>query len=151
MPRFGAFEVITYGGGDVLVSTLNSAALVAGDGAIQSLIRVAMLMGLAFILYRSIWKFDIKYLIHWFIASFLVLSIAVIPKVQVHVTDRFNPGLQGADIGNIPLALGFVASIATEAGDVGVTISQLAFQRPPEPFLQQHGDDLRFSSFILHE
>src|SRR5690606_23863310 len=66
----------------------------------------------------------------WFLTSMVIFYILWVPKVQVHITDRFDPGLTGADVANVPVGLALVSSISTKVGARVTELSEQAFSQP---------------------
>jgi conjugal transfer mating pair stabilization protein TraG len=43
--------------------------------------------------------------INWFLGATLIYSCLMVPRLDVHVTDRLNPSLAPANVSNVPLGL----------------------------------------------
>jgi len=127
---YGAYEVVTYGGGETLRDTFISVALLAGGGPIDSAFRVAALTGLLILLLKAVFDLNLGALLRWFLMAAVIYGVIWIPRVQVHVTDRFNPTLTGADIAHVPLGIAFVAATTSEIGDAAIDVSETAFGDP---------------------
>ena len=127
---YGAYEIITYGGGQTFVAVLQAVTLLSGASPLKSLMEVALLVGLLMGILKAAFDFKVGTILRWLILSMVVYGVLWLPKVQVHVTDRFNPGLQAADIANVPLGLAFAAALSTEVGDTAITLTQQAFNDP---------------------
>ena len=127
---YGAYEIITYGGGQLFVAVLQAVALLSGASPLQSMMEVALLVGLLMGILKAAFDFNVGMILRWLIMSTVIYGILWLPKVQVHVTDRFNPGLQAAQIANVPLGVAFAAALSTEVGDTAITLTQEAFNDP---------------------
>ena len=127
---YGAYEVVTYGGGETLRDTFISVALLAGGGPIDSAFRVAALTGLLILILKTAFDFNVSAILRWFLMAAMIYGVIWIPRVQVHITDRFNGALAGADIAHVPLGIAFVAATASEIGDSAISVTETAFGDP---------------------
>ena len=106
-----AVEVFTIGGGEYIVNTLNAVAAWTGQGGYKSMIQVVMVMGLIYASLIVAFNADWRAWINWFLQATLIYMCLMVPRVDVHVTDRINPSLAAADIANVPLGLGMVRQL----------------------------------------
>src|SRR3546814_14383352 len=60
----------------------------------------------------------------------------MVPRMDVHVTDRVNPSLAPANVANVPLGLALMASFTSQVGDYLTRSAELVFGLP---------DDLNYS------
>ena len=127
---YGQYEVVTYGGGEIFRDTFNAIALMAGAGPIDSLCRLAMLLGLAMLIFKAAFDFNVGGMIKWFLMAAVIYGVVWIPRVQVHVTDKFNVALAGADVANVPLGVAFVSATSSEVGDAVIHLTETAFADP---------------------
>lgn len=123
-------EIIVYGGGAIYRDVLNGIALMAGSNGLSTLIRVTMLLGLVFVMMKLAFDLQVKAAFRWFIMSMIIFNLLWVPKVQVHITDRFDPALAGADVANIPIGLAVVSSLSSKVGDRATKLSEQAFTQP---------------------
>lgn len=121
-------EIIVYGGGEYYRDVLNGVALMAGG--ISGYIKLIMLVGLAFAVIKMAFDLDVKAAFRWFMMSMIIYTLMWVPKVQVHVTDVFNPALTGADVANVPIALGVTASVTSKVGHRVTQLTEQAFAHP---------------------
>ena len=127
---YGAYEIITYGGGQTFVSVIQAVALLSGNSALKSMMTVALLVGLLMGILKAAFDFNVGTILRWLILSTVIYGVLWAPTVTVHVTDRFNAGLQAADIAHVPLGVAFAAAFSTEVGDTAITVTQTAFNDP---------------------
>jgi conjugal transfer mating pair stabilization protein TraG len=127
---FGMYEVITYGGGANYRDIFIGVALLCGTDAMSSLIRLAMLLGLIMVLFRGIVDLNAGRGLKWFIMCAVIYGVVLVPKVTVHVTDKFNPALAGADVANVPLGVAFASSVASQIGARAIQMAETAFGDP---------------------
>ena len=132
-----AVEVFTIGGGEYIVNTLNAVAAWTGQGGYKSMIQVVMVMGLIYASLIVAFNADWRAWINWFLQATLIYMCLMVPRVDVHVTDRINPSLAAADIANVPLGLGMVASFTSQISDYLTRGAELVFGLP---------DDLNYST-----
>jgi conjugal transfer mating pair stabilization protein TraG len=136
---FGQYEVITYGGGANYRDIFNGVALMCGTDAMSSLIRLAMLLGLILVLFRGIVDLNAGRGLKWFIMCAVIHGVVFVPKVTVHITDKFNPALAGADVANVPLGVAFAESIASQVGARAIQMTETAFGDPNDVMYSKTG------------
>ncbi len=132
-------EVITYGGGEFVRDILNGVAALVGGGAFGSAIRLSLLLGLLFTLFQTAFNMNAWVMIRWFITTLLIYLCLMVPKVEVTVTDRFNPGLPSPTVANVPIGLALVASITSTVGDRFTDLTETAFALPTDLEYQENG------------
>jgi len=74
--------------------------------------------------------------LNWFLGATLIYMCLMVPRMDVHVTDRVNPSLAPATVANVPLGLALMASFTSQAGDYLTRSAELVFGLP---------DDLNYS------
>ena len=129
-------EIFTVGGGEYIVNVLNAVAAWTGAGGYKSLIQVAMVMGLALAVIVLAFNQDWRAWLNWFLGATLIYMCLMVPRMDVHVTDRVNPSLAPATVANVPLGLALMASFTSQIGDYLVRSSETVFGLP---------DDLNYS------
>lgn len=60
----------------------------------------------------------------------VIYGVLWAPKVQVQVVDRFNPGLTGGAVANVPIGVGVVASMSSRVGGRTIDLMETAFSAP---------------------
>ena len=129
-------EIFTVGGGEYIVNVLNAVAAWTGAGGYKSLIQVAMVMGLALAVIVLAFNQDWRAWLNWFLGATLIYMCLMVPRMDVHVTDRVDPSLAPATVANVPLGLALMASFTSQAGDYLTRSAELVFGLP---------DDLNYS------
>ena len=129
-------EIFTVGGGEYIVNVLNAVAAWTGAGGYKSLIQVALVMGLALAVIVLAFNQDWRAWLNWFLGATLIYMCLMVPRMDVQVTDRVNPGLAPATVANVPLGLALMASFTSQAGDYLTRSAELVFGLP---------DDLNYS------
>jgi len=129
---YGLYEVVTYGGGALYRDIMTAVALMSGTGSMDSLLRLALLLGLAMTLMKAVFDANIGAILKWFIMAAVIYGVLWVPKVQVHITDRFDAALSGADVANVPLGVAFVASVTSQVGDRMIQLTETSFGDPED-------------------
>jgi conjugal transfer mating pair stabilization protein TraG len=132
-------EVFTVGGGDYLVAVFNAVAVWTGNGGYKSLLQVVMVMGLAFSALTLAFNQDWRAWINWFLGATLIYTCLMVPRIDVHVTDRINPGLAPAQVSNVPLGLALMASFTSQIGDYLTGSAEVVFGLPGDLNYSKNG------------
>ncbi|MEO6716413.1 MAG: conjugal transfer protein TraG N-terminal domain-containing protein [Novosphingobium sp.] len=132
-------EIFTIGGGEYIVNVLQAVAAWTGAGGYKSLIQVVMVMGLALSVITVAFNQDWRAWLNWFLGATLIYSGLMVPRLDVHVTDRINPSLAPANVSNVPLGLALMASFTSQAGDYMVRASELVFGLPGDLDYSRNG------------
>ncbi len=105
-------NIITYGGLDIYFQLFNAIAAITGSENYVTFLRLIVLMGLVFVLFETVVKMDIHRSLRWFGLVFLFYSIALVPKVGVHIDDKLTDMKKAVD--NVPLGVALPASWLTQ-------------------------------------
>ncbi|MCC6479007.1 MAG: conjugal transfer protein TraG N-terminal domain-containing protein [Sphingomonadaceae bacterium] len=132
-------EVFTVGGGDYLVNIFNAVAAWTGNGGYKSLLQVVMVMGLAFSALTLAFNQDWRAWINWFLGATLMYSCLMVPRLDVQVTDRLNPGLAPSQVSNVPLGLALMASFTSQIGDYLTGSAEVVFALPGDLNYSKNG------------
>ena len=132
-------EIFTIGGGDYLVNVLAAVAAWTGQGGYKSLLQVVMVMGLALSVITLAFNQDWRAWLNWFLGATLIYMALMVPRLDVHVTDRIDPGLAPAQVANVPLGLALMASFTSQAGDYMVRASEAVFGLPGDLDYSRNG------------
>ena len=132
-------EVFTIGGGEYVVNVLNAVAAWTGDGGYKGMIQVVLVMGLAYAAICMAFDQDWRSLFRWFLGSTLIYMCLMLPRYEVHVTDRINPGLAPSDVANVPLGLALTASFTSQLGDYLTQKAEVVFGLPNQLEYSQNG------------
>ena len=132
-------EVFTIGGGEYIVNVLNAVAAWSGDSAFASMIQAVMVMAFAYGLLMMAFTFQWKAFLNWFLQATLIYMCLMVPKVNVLVIDRINPGLPSAAVANVPLGLGVIASFTSQIGDYFTRGAELVFGLPSDLNYSRNG------------
>lgn len=132
-------EIFTVGGGEYIVNVLNAVAAWTGAGGYKSLIQVALVMGMALAVVVLAFNQDWRAWLNWFLGATLIYMCLMVPRMDVHVTDRVNPGLAPATVANVPLGLALMASFTSQAGDYLTRSAELVFGLPSDLNYSKNG------------
>jgi conjugal transfer mating pair stabilization protein TraG len=132
-------EIFTVGGGDYLVNVFQAVAAWTGNGGYKSLLQVVMVMGLALSAITLAFNQDWRAWINWFLGATLIYSCLMVPRLDVHVTDRINPGLAPATVSNVPLGLALMASFTSQVGDYLTGSAEVVFALPGDLNYSKNG------------
>lgn len=126
------FDVITFGGGENYRDIFIGVALMTGTGAMASLVRVGLLLGLVIGILRMVVDLNPGRVLKWFIVCAMIYGGLFLPKATVHIVDRYNPGLPGADVANVPLGVAFAEATASQIGARMIDMTETAFGDPAD-------------------
>ncbi|PBN44163.1 conjugal transfer protein TraG N-terminal domain-containing protein [Sphingobium sp. D43FB] len=132
-------EIFTVGGGDYLVNVFQAVAAWTGNGGYKSLLQVVMVMGLALSALTLAFNQDWRAWINWFLGATLMYSCLMVPRIDVHVTDRLNPSLAPANVSNVPLGLALMASFTSQVGDYLTGSAEVVFGLPGDLNYSRNG------------
>jgi conjugal transfer mating pair stabilization protein TraG len=132
-------EIFTVGGGDYLVNVFQAVAAWTGNGGYKSLIQVVLVMGLGLSALTLAFNQDWRAWINWFLGATLIYSCLMVPRLDVHVTDRLNPGLAPANVSNVPLGLALMASVTSQVGDYLTGSAEVVFGLPGDLNYSKNG------------
>jgi conjugal transfer mating pair stabilization protein TraG len=132
-------EIFTVGGGDYLVNVFQAVAAWTGNGGYKSLLQVVMVMGLALSAITLAFNQDWRAWINWFLGATLIYSCLMVPRLDVRVTDRINPGLAQATVSNVPLGLALMASFTSQVGDYLTGSAEVVFALPGDLNYSKNG------------
>lgn len=132
-------EVFTIGGGDYLVAVFRAVAAWTGNGGYKGLLQVVMVMGLGLSALTLAFGQNWRAWINWFLGATLMYSCLMVPRLDVHVTDRINPSLAPANVSNVPLGLALMASFTSQVGDYLTGSAEVVFALPPQLNYSKNG------------
>jgi len=132
-------EIFTVGGGDYLINVFQAVAAWTGNGGYKSLLQVVMVMGLGLSALTLAFNQDWRAWINWFLGATLIYSCLMVPRLDVHVTDRLNPSLAPANVSNVPLGLALMASFTSQVGDYLTGSAEVVFGLPGDLNYSKNG------------
>lgn len=123
-------EIFTVGGGEYIVNVLNAVAAWTGGGGFRAMLRVVMVMGLAYVLLVVAFSLDWRAWFRWFLGATLMYGALIVPTTGVKVTDRIDPALAPATVANVPIGLAALASVTSQFGDWLTRTAETVFVMP---------------------
>lgn len=132
-------EIFTVGGGDYMVNVFQAVAAWTGNGGYKSLLQVVMVMGLALSAIILAFNQDWRAWINWFLGATLMYTCLMVPRTDVHITDRLNPGLAPANVSNVPIGLALMASFTSQVGDYLTGSAEVVFGLPGDLNYSKNG------------
>lgn len=123
------WEIVTYGGGEHYRDIFQAVVQMTG---MSSLVRLFMILGLAFGVMKSMFDLNVGRVLKWFIMAAVIYGALWVPKVKVQIVDRFNPALTGGAVANVPIGVGVVASMSSRVGASAIDLMETAFSDPQD-------------------
>jgi conjugal transfer mating pair stabilization protein TraG len=108
------YSIMTMGGNEVVVDVLNAVAAAVGKDSFHSLLRLGVLFGLMWVLCHFLIKGSPMVLLSWFSVVFLLYNLILVPKIKIQVIDTVTH--QETAVDNVPLGVGFLASVTSTVG-----------------------------------
>lgn len=133
------WEFDAYGGGAIYAQVFNAVAMLSGANAMDSLLRLAMVLGVCMAIVKAVFDFHIGQILKWFIFATVIYGVLWVPKVTVNVVDRLNPAAIYPQVANVPLGVGAAASMISQIGDRMISLTQTAFADPADLEYSSHG------------
>lgn len=110
------FSIYSYGGGQMLWTLFNGLALVFKSNSpyLTSVGYLSMIVGGVWATTRAIFQANIGIFAKtWFIPSYAILSLMLVPKTTVNIVDEVDPYFNSDRVDNIPVGLALIASTAS--------------------------------------
>ena len=108
------YSIMTMGGSEMVVGVLNAVAAAVGEDSFHSLLRLGVLFGFMWVLCHFLIKGSPMALLSWFISVFLLYNLMLVPKISLQVVDNITH--QKTVVDNVPLGVGFIASVTSTVG-----------------------------------
>jgi conjugal transfer mating pair stabilization protein TraG len=132
-------EIFTVGGGDYLVNVFQAVAAWTGNGRLQEPASGRHGHGAWPLRITLAFNQDWRAWINWFLGATLIYSCLMVPRLDVHVTDRLNPSLAPANVSNVPLGLALMASFTSQVGDYLTGSAEVVFGLPGDLNYSKNG------------
>ena len=133
------WEFRAYGSGSLYHDMFSAVALMSGANAMDSLIRLALVLGIAMCLVKAVTDFNIGAILRWYIFAVVIYGVLWVPKVTIQVTDRLNPSTVYANVANVPLGVGASSALVSQVGDRIIKLTETAFGDPADSDYSRHG------------
>jgi conjugal transfer mating pair stabilization protein TraG len=143
-----SYEIITYGGGEILLDIFSTLARLVNSGSYLLTLKLFALLGFTGILVDITLNGRFIRSIRWYLSLLLLHQVILLPRVTVKITDRLESPLRaGALVDDIPLGIGLVAHLVTVMGDGLVQVWERNLILPNDLYYSHHG--LLFGSQLL--
>ena len=109
-------EVFVTEGGEHIRDMFNAIAAFCGSGPFDSLLRLLVLAGMLMAAMHLLLQQSGTLLIKWAVVFTGILGLTLVPKSNVIIVDKSNPGLTGNVVANVPIGLAYLASLSTTMG-----------------------------------
>lgn len=133
------WEFRSYGSGSLYHDIFNAVALMSGANAMDSLIRLVLVLGVVMAIVKAVTDFNIGAILRWYMFAVILYGILWVPKVTVQVEDRLNPAAVYPSVANVPLGVGVSASLVSQVGDRIIKLTETAFGDPADSAYSSHG------------
>ncbi len=133
------WEFRSYGSGALYHDIFNAVALMSGANAMDSLIRLVLVLGVVMAIVKAVTDFNIGAILRWYMFAVVLYGILWVPKVSVQVEDRLNPAAVYPVVANVPLGVGISASLVSQVGDRIIKLTETAFGDPADGAYSTHG------------
>lgn len=147
-----AYTITSFGGGETLVYVFNAMATVLSfspQGLANTLIRLAGIIGVLWVLIVSMLKQSILPVAQWFIWFLLVLNVLLVPRATVYIRDPITYHLQLQRVDNVPMILAFLGATISEIGASLTQEIEKVFRLAD--YLPYHETGVVFGSRLLSE
>ena len=145
-----AYEIITYGGGDVLNGVFEAIARMRGVGhgsVMSGLVVIAVLCGYIKTMVTNALDSNINTSIRWAVSVIIFLSFMYVPTVTVIICDKTVN--QSKAIANVPLGVALLASISSQVGHLLAQEFEDQFQIPQDSHRRYTKYGTLFSSSLI--
>ncbi|MFC1659637.1 conjugal transfer protein TraG N-terminal domain-containing protein, partial [Pseudomonadota bacterium] len=141
------YEIITYGGGEVLVDIFNGIVRIVGSNNYLSAIKISLALTLFLGLLEGIAGNSLMNSIKRYAIFIFLYNAIFLPRVDVIIIDRLNPGLVGATIDDVPYGLAMFASLTSDIGDKLTKLKEENYTLPDD--LKYHRSGMIMGSKLL--
>lgn len=132
-----SYAVYTYGGGDALYEVFNAIATLMGGNDYLTLIRLFGVLALFWVIIEmGALQRGVNW--HWFVMFMLMFNICFVPKENVTIIDRLNPGATRV-VANVPFGLAGPAWLFSMVGDGLTSMAESVFTPPNDMMYQKTG------------
>lgn len=110
------YEFITIGGGEYFVDVFNGLAMLVKSGDFMDVVKLSAVLAFMLAVLNAALMGSLYDSGKWFLTTIIITQTLLYPKASVHVTDKTNPVLQGAQIDNVPFVVAYIASASSQIG-----------------------------------
>lgn len=141
------WEIFTYGGGDFLRLIFNAVAMIFGSDDYYTALKISGILGLlAVMIMGAFRKGELN--VQWILAVVLIFQGALVPKVNVIITDEIVPA-NSAVVANVPVGLAATATLFSKFSHWATETSEVVFALPNQ--IGFRGNGLLFANTLVEE
>ena len=122
-------DAFVYGQGQTYADFFNAIAILVGNDVISSAVRLGLLFGLIASIMIAAFYNRFQEIFRFFILSFFIVGVCVIPKTSVNIYDEVGGG-PPFTVDNVPLVVAMVFSVSTTGGRAFTQTTETAFGDP---------------------
>ncbi len=109
-------EFITIGGGEYFVDIFNGLAMFTRSGDFMAIVKIASVLAFSMAMLNAALTGSLYDAGKWFVTVFVIIQVLLFPKASLHITDKTNPALMGAQVDNVPYVVAYTASTTSQIG-----------------------------------
>ncbi len=146
------YTIYSFGGGETLRYIFNGLAMVLSfseQGLASSLIRLAGIVSIIWVLAIAMVRQSILPALHWFIWFLCIINLLLIPRTSVYICDPLTYQGVRQKVDNIPVLLAVVSSLISGIGKSLTEKLEQVFTLPN--YLPYHETGLVFGSLLIAE
>jgi conjugal transfer mating pair stabilization protein TraG len=122
--------IYTFGGGEALWKVFNGIAIIfsSGSGYMTSIMKLSMAIGGLWAAFRAILGANMGIFgKDYFVPTYLILNLLLIPTTSVHIIDEVNPGFKYSKVDHVPVGIAVIASTASQISKLVTNTIEGAF------------------------
>ncbi len=122
--------IYTFGGGEALWRVFNGIAIIfsSNSGYMTSVMKLSMAIGGLWAAFRAILGANMGIFgKDYFVPSYLILNLLLIPTTSVHIIDEVNPGFKYSKVDHVPVGIAVIASTASRISKLVTNTIEGAF------------------------
>jgi conjugal transfer mating pair stabilization protein TraG len=122
--------IYTFGGGEALWKVFNGIAIIfsSGSGYMTSIMKLSMAIGGLWAAFRAILGANMGLFgKDYFVPTYLILNLLLIPTTSVHIVDEVNPGFKYSKVDHVPVGIAVIASTASQISKLVTNTIEGAF------------------------
>lgn len=133
------YEFITIGGGEYFVDIFNGLSMVIKSGDYMNVIKISAVLAFMVALLNAALMGSLYDSGKWFITTIIITQTLLYPKASLHITDKTNPVLRGAQVDNVPFVIAYTASVTSQIGYALTKQFETVYSLPDDLQYSQNG------------
>ena len=133
------YEFITIGGGEYFVDIFNGLAMIVKSGDFMSVVKISAVLAFMIAALNAALMGSLYDSSKWFLTTMIITQTLLYPKASIHITDKTNNALQGAQVDNVPFVIAYVASTSSQIGYSLTKLFESAYSLPDDLQYSQNG------------